>query len=373
MKIALDATFFFGPYDGGKEQVLYNLLRGFREIGQAQNLIIFCYNSRQKQLRELAPEATFHVLEDPRKEKKKFWEISSCNAKRYYFENVLLPKLLKQYKPDVLFFSKFDTSRNKLSLPTVVLPHDIQNQTHPERFKLKLHYLMKIILHYDFSLRDRIVAISDFDRQEMLGLYPEYEQKIVRIYNPVYFPMEFYDGPRKDIVALNVVYPHKNVGTLIKAFAKIKDRIADNLILIGGRCGYVEELMQLAKDMHLEDRVQFTGYLPDAEMYQRLTQARLYVNPSLFEGFGLTAVEAMLAGTPTLVAKVTAMPEITQGLAGYYEPPEAVDVLAAKMQEMLENPPAQEHLREISKQMREAYSCKKCAEEYMKLFESLVK
>lgn len=373
MKIGIDATLFFGPYDGGKEQVLYNLLRGFHELNKDRDIVIFCYDTRLKRFKELIPEATFHVLPDPRKpRKKKQWEISYNGAKRYYFENLVLPGLISKYKVDLILFTKFDTAHKKLSVPSVIIPHDIQNQTHPERFKTKFHYLMKITLHYDFIYRDKIIAISDFDKEEMLGIYPELKTKLVRIYNPVYFPWDFYEGERHDIVALNIVYPHKNIETLIKAFAKIKDKISDNLVLIGGRCGYVEEMMQLVKILRLENRVQFTGYLPDEEMYQRLTQGKIYVNPSLFEGFGLTAVEAMLAGTPTLVAKTTAMPEITQGLAFYYEPPTDIDILAAKMLEILQQPPEKEHLRTIREKMQTTYACSKIADEYWQLFVNLV-
>ena len=100
---------------------------------------------------------------------------------------------------------------------------------------------------------------------------------------------------------------------------------------------------------------------------QILAQTRLYVNPSWFEGFGMTAVEMMGWGIPTVVADNTAQREVTQGLCRYYSPTDDPEALAERLLDEVENPTAREQLDLAARRMRESYDYVTVSREYWKL------
>ena len=108
---------------------------------------------------------------------------------------------------------------------------------------------------------------------------------------------------KKDIVAINLQFHHKNVITLIKAFELIKDKTECNLVFIGNVPDRVKYLKEYVTSHNLDDRIIFKGFVEDEERNYLLENCRLYVNPTLYEGFGMTAVEAIILGVPTLVSK----------------------------------------------------------------------
>jgi glycosyltransferase involved in cell wall biosynthesis len=85
----------------------------------------------------------------------------------------------------------------------------------------------------------------------------------------------------------------------------------------------------------VRDRVHITGFVSDAELGQFYANARLFVLPSLYEGFGMPAVEALGLGVPTLVSNAFALPEVTLGYAGLIDKPRDVGAWAASIEALL--------------------------------------
>jgi glycosyltransferase involved in cell wall biosynthesis len=93
----------------------------------------------------------------------------------------------------------------------------------------------------------------------------------------------------------------------------------------------------------------------------------------LFEGFGMTAVEMMGRGIPTIVANSTAMPEVTQGMCRYYEPTLSEDALATEILAEIENPTSKEQLEVIADKIKSIYSYDNIASQYWDLFKKCMK
>jgi glycosyltransferase involved in cell wall biosynthesis len=223
----------------------------------------------------------------------------------------------------------------------------------------------------DFNNADRIIAISETDREEIRRYYPKYAEKVVKIYNPI----KVKDAHNRknvvrnnNIVAVNLQFHHKNVITLIKAFEKCKDLIEGNLILIGSMPKRVGYLSDYVEKHNLAGRVVFTGFVPGEQKRRLLSECGLYVNCSLFEGFGMTAVEAMIMRTPTLLSKIPANYEVTAGLCNYYEPVDSVDALAEAIVKCLKEQPDTEKLEQGRQAMLELYDYRTIAGIYMELF-----
>jgi glycosyltransferase involved in cell wall biosynthesis len=113
---------------------------------------------------------------------------------------------------------------------------------------------------------------------------------------------------RRYIAAFGVAKPYKNIATLVQAFARIRQRCPDvHLVLIGGDGGAGTQIRTAALDAH----VTITGSLNDDDLRALVSGARVFVVPSLVEGFGLPAIEAMALGTPLVISDIEALQEVT--------------------------------------------------------------
>ena len=365
MRVGIDALFTEREFDGGKDKVLFNLLEGFKRIKQDNNIVIFCREGTEEIFRTIIPAAQIVPLKVRLFTHKK--SLDMMLLRTFVFRS-----LVSKYKVEILLFAKSYTAFLRYTCPTIVIPHDIQAISHPRRFSFWEAIKEKIFLYFDFSLSNHIIAISDFDKSEICKYYPGVKQKVVRIYNPIQLKSE----PQKTvegsyIVGINISYEHKNVLTLIKAFERIQEIVPHKLYLIGKINEYGKMLQQYVKEKKLEKKVVFTGFISDDAVYDLLANAALYVNPSLFEGFGMTAVEAMLMQVPTIVSDVTANREVTKGLCKYYQNPCDDQELSEIILETLNSQDYGQQLDAISRTIEEEYNYVKIAEKYWELFVDL--
>lgn len=364
MKIGIDCTSLQEKHDGGKEQVLLNLLKGFHHLDAGKSICIFCYPYSASRLKTLIPDAEFVVVKENQIPKKLLSDL--------WFKTFQLPRFIRNHQVDLIFFPMSITGIKRLSIPSLVLPHDIQPIAKRETYSFWNQMKYKLIYHFDFSLRDHIISISDYDKSQMTQFYPQYQHKLHRIYNPIALkPIEGSVKRKLTITAVNIRFPHKNIQTLIRAFAKIQDQIPHQLILMGRIGDETLQLTKLVESLQLSKRVVFTGFVSEEELCQRIAESSLYVNPSLFEGFGMTAIEAMILKTPVLVADNTASKETTQGLCAYYSPATDIDALANAIMENLTDSPTESALEIASKTMQQAYRIQAIAGNYLSFFENI--
>lgn len=366
---------------GGKDAVSYNLLKGFAESGVAKHIFVFCNCAEMaKKVKGISNDFSVFILSFFRNRKKlknKFIKLFSKIRTFFSFRKKYkkIRKLAVENELSLLLFADKDTPPIRFPMPTVVWENDIKAYSAPElcpdnRRGLKVR---RKKIKADFKYRDYIVAISEFDQNEMIKFFPKERNKIIQIYNPI----QFSDFPKSDekryITALNIQWTHKNIFTLIKAFNKIKDITDLKLLLIGRTPPNYDDLKHYVQENDLEHRVIFAGFVSDEELEVFVSQTRLYVNPSLFEGFGMTAIEMMGNMIPTITARTTSMPEVTMGLCKYYSPATDDAKLAKVIAEELSDPISEVELCKIAELVRAKYSYKSIADECWKCFTRLVK
>ena len=130
------------------------------------------------------------------------------------------------------------------------------------------------------------------------------------------------------ILYVGGISPHKNLDTLIKAFAALSEdaRLGDlRLVLVGDFSGDAfntcyEELHALVERYGLERAVLFTGFVPDEDLAQLYTACQVFVLPSFLEGFGLPVVEAMACGAAVAASNVGSLPEVLDGAGELFDP-----------------------------------------------------
>ncbi len=201
-----------------------------------------------------------------------------------------------------------------------------------------------------------VIADSQYSKRSIVETLDVNQAKVTVI--PVALGAEFKpeslaDGvkSRYGIVPPYILYvgnflPHKNVPRLIQAYACLDKELKDThqLVLAGGDWEHRSDLERLAGRLSVADRVLFPGLIEDAHLPAVYSGAALFVLPSLEEGFGLPALEAMACGAPVAVSNRAAIPEVVSDAALLFDP-EDVSAMAEAMTRALSQPDMRERMR----------------------------
>ncbi len=133
------------------------------------------------------------------------------------------------------------------------------------------------------------------------GTYPEQQAEVAARYQ---LPAEY-------LLYLGTLEPRKNVPMLLRSFAELHARHPEARLVIAGKKGWhFEEIFRTLEEHHLHDAVRVTGYVAEADKPALIRGARIFIYPSLHEGFGVPVLEAMACGVPTITGNRTSLPEI---------------------------------------------------------------
>jgi glycosyltransferase involved in cell wall biosynthesis len=144
--------------------------------------------------------------------------------------------------------------------------------------------------------------------------------------------------PGRTFLFIGTLEPRKNVGLLLDAYARLRARRIDAppLVLAGGITAAARPWVERASTPPLAPHVTVAGYVSDTDRRALFAEARAVVVPSLDEGFGLPALEAMACGVPVVATPVGALPEVL-GDAGAFAPADAPDAWAAALEQCLDD------------------------------------
>lgn len=367
MKVGIEFCRFSRTHEGGKCQVAYNLLKGFYENGHIDSIICFCHNDLKEILLGIAPNVRIIIV--PYFTKKGIIPTRLRAGK-------CLEQLIRKEKIDIFFFTDKFAPFVKTSCKSVLLAHDILTFYAADNreidYSSRFYIYHKVLIFIDFALNDNIIAISDFDKNCMIKYLPGSRKKITRIYDPVVFSEYRGSRNRNFITAINIQHHHKNVITLIKAFNELKNDTCCDLILVGKKPKNVKDIEDFITTNNLESRVLLTGFVTEDKLEFIISKTRLYVNPSLFEGFGMTAVEMMGNKIPVICADNSAQREVTCGKARYYSPSKDEHELALAIREELEKNTDGKLLDEYAELVRTKYDYRTIASEYWDFFEHCI-
>jgi glycosyltransferase involved in cell wall biosynthesis len=235
----------------------------------------------------------------------------------------------------------FIAARDNLSLyhATYVLPpllpckalvtvHDISFALHPEWFRPSVRRILDALVPLSLRKAARVIAISEFTKREIVERYRIDPDHVVVTYlapRPAFGlsqPRQASDEPF--FLFVGTVEPRKNLETLIRALRINSDRGVDLPLVVAGKPGFHHErAMSLVRTLQLDRLVRFKGYVSDPELQTLYSSCLALVHPSLYEGFGLTPLEAMTQGAPAIVANASSLPEVVSDAALLVSPTNA--------------------------------------------------
>lgn len=249
---------------------------------------------------------------------------------------------LSKNKPD-LFLSMDGFTVLNTKTKTVTVIHDLAF----EHFKdhvggLVSNYYSHFVPKFA-KQSNRLVAVSNFTKQDIMRLYGVSNEKIDVVYNAPkkeYMPIA---DEQKAVVKnkltngndfflyIGAIHPRKNIVNLLLAFDTFKRETKSDtkLVLIGRKAWKFDAVEQTLETLDCKHDILFLGYLPSAQIATITASAIAMCYVSLFEGFGIPIVEAQQAGIPVITSNVTSMPEVAGDSALLVDPNSVQEIAAA--------------------------------------------
>ena len=268
---------------------------------------------------------------------------------------------------------------------SVVTIHDLGYLYYPQAHRLLDRVYLDLSTRYNARAATHLIADSAATRCDLIERYGIEPDKITVVY-PGYDETTFqpvrdeeaieavkarYDIAGDYILFVGTLQPRKNLIRLIKAFSLLQYPMSNIQLLISGKKGWLyEDIFQRVKELGLEEKVVFTGYIPEGDLPALLSGARLFVFPSLYEGFGLPVLEALACGAPVVCSNVSSLPEVA-GDAALLVDPLDVEELVAALERVLDDEELRAELIERGFEQVRRFSWERCARETLDVLESV--
>lgn len=238
---------------------------------------------------------------------------------------------------------------------------------------------------FTYRKADHIIAISQHTKKDLERLLKIPSSKISVIYlaaginstkvekEKIEKIKQKYEIKKDYLLHVGTINPRKNLEFLIKVFAKVRTKFPNLQLVISGKKGwYYEGLFNLVEKLGLKNKVLFTDYISDSELPYLYAGAKIFVFPSLYEGFGLPPLEAIQSGTPVISSNTSSMPEVV-GKAGILLPPNDERLWVEKITQLLQNRNLQQELIAKGKKQAAKFSWEKTAQQTVEIYEKINK
>ena len=253
----------------------------------------------------------------------------------------------------------------------IVTIHDLAFLRYPKWFSKKFYYFYKFLIPKIVKSSRKIVTVSEFSKKEIISILNVPEEKVEVVYNAVSEKFKYNSSIEKEnyILAVSSLDPRKNFKNLILAFKNLN--LKDYKLKIVGSENKVFSNTEIKNLIKETPNVEFTGYVSDDKLIKLYQQAKLFVYPSLYEGFGIPPLEAMACGTPVVVSNVASLPEVC-GDAVYYVNPYDIHDIARGIETVLKDEELQKELIQKGLKRVKLFSWEKSAKKLIEIIEEVV-
>ena len=291
-----------------------------------------------------------------------------------------LPPLLARARLDHMHFPVFPPPW-RLSCPTSWTLPDATPWLYPETMKVSSRWYYRffgghaarscqtIVTDTQSAKRDLIEGLR-ISSERVQVLYPGISPGFRRFHEEGKFEQvrRKHGLPREFMLFVGTLEPRKNLRRLLDAFCRLKagHQFTPDLVMVGRKGWISGPLFSQIRESRFFDRIHLTGYVPDSDLAALYNMARLLVFPSLYEGFGLPALEALACGCPVVTSHRGAMLEVTAGAAAYCDPEDTRSIADAILRAATDEP---WRTRVIAQGLRRAadFSWTRYAEQFLEL------
>lgn len=381
MKIGVDLLWVRQGICGGTESYIRNLLNGLAKYDSDNIYVLFVAEDNAAGFSKYENCGRIKLYVCP--------TVSSSQIKRIIWENLHLDKTARKQGVDVMFIPVYSKPYSKPGggrydtgghhgpdghhMPYVSVIHDLQALHYPQYFSWARRTFQKTMWRRTCKTSDRVITISEYGQKDLAARYPMVADKCTVIYNPIetnpsklspsYIEEKYHITKGRYFYCVSSLLPHKNLTTVLKAMKILKQEGEAMPLVISGVGGKKQEFDTAVAELGIGDVIVDTGFVEDAERDCLYENCRLFLFPSVFEGFGMPPVEAMRRGKVTVMTRESCLEEVTQKKAVYVDQPYDAKEWTEKIRQALELP-------EIKHDFPE-YMLQQVVTQYIKLFETV--
>lgn len=318
--IGIDARLYGEYVSRGIGRYIREIVDGILAVDRENEYVIFLSGDN------------YHKFEPYYPNVKKILVTSRWYSLKEQFE---VAHLVRKHKIDLMHFPHFNVPFF-CTTPFIVTIHDLILTKFPTKRASTLspflyyfkNIFYKIIIKRAVKRAKKIIAVSKFTKNDIVEQFNASSEKIKTIYEGVSVTIEggkkgdnddklSYNFSKPYLLYVGSAYPHKNLELLVKVFSKIKEKRRDlSLVIVGREDYFLKRLKEFVGEEGVE--VFFPGFVPDEDLSILYREATAFVYPSLYEGFGLPPLEAMLHSCPVVSSDASCLPEVLEDSACFY-------------------------------------------------------
>ncbi|MBE2233791.1 MAG: glycosyltransferase family 4 protein [Anaerolinea sp.] len=370
MRIAIDARIAHYT-SAGIGQYAVHLAQALARLDQANQYVLLQSRKDQRTL-----------VDEPHVQRQGLWTPShhrweqGALAVEFRFRPTL-----RRLKIDLLHSTDFIPPLHLRGFKSVITVHDLAFLRWP-------HFLTEESARYYGQVEgaveraDHIIAVSESTQNDLVKLLGAPADKITVVYeaaDPLYRPMARaealaalrgkYPLPDEFVLFVSTIEPRKNIVTLLHAYRRLLDayKLDVGLVLAGATGWLSDQIFETVEQLDLQRHATFLGRVPNGDLACLYNLARCLAHPALYEGFGLTPLEAMACGTPVVVSNVSSLPEVV-GDAALLIDPNSPEELAVALQRVLTDETLSASLRAKGLARARTFSWERTAEETLAVY-----
>jgi glycosyltransferase involved in cell wall biosynthesis len=366
-KIGIDARLW---NETGVGRYIRNLVQQLENIDKKNTYILFVLKKDYQQIKSLVQNNQFSIrVADVR------WHSIS--------EQIQFVRILNQENLDLMHFPYFSFPlfyRKKfvITIHDLILHHYATGQasTLPQVTYYAKVFAYKFLLRNGATRAEKIITVSEATKQEIIDHLHVPEIKIKVTYEGVDHSITGHKSqikhPQNYFLYVGNAYPHKNLQRLLEAFAQYRKQNSDvTVILVGKKDFFYQRLEQQVQHLKLEQAVLFYHNISDQELADLYQHAIACIMPSLMEGFGLPALEAMANNCLVLASDIPSLQEICQNAAVYFNPRDTDDLLVT-LDSLYKNKKDFAENKKRGLERVKKFSWEKMAQETIQIYESCI-